>query len=241
MNVITLFTDHPFALAPLVGLLAAVMGSAVNLALTWDEWLCDLIAAEIGVFAVAGIAAGIASAAHTPELVGWWLLIFTAGALVGMPLSRALDAADHVLADVFSLIFKWAQAPVLTSVGLLITIGFAIAGKASFRRGCFFLNVGGENLGALTLGAVVYARGGCFDADGRVKDDLSQHEAYHSRQAAAFGEIGFYVAYLLVGMPWGAAQGGSPMSTNHEGCGNPFEKTARTKNHPERPKPAHRC
>lgn len=235
-------TEYTYALAPVFGLLAALMGSAVNGAKVWDEWLCGLIAAEIGVFAVVGIAVGIGEGVDAPEARAVALIVFASATLVGMPITRILDAADHWIASLFSFPFKWVQSPVFTTVGGLLTIGWAIAGRASFRRGCFFLKVSsGSSQGALTLGAVVYAYGGCFETDGRVKDDLAQHEAYHSRQVTAFHEIGFYIAYLLVGMPWGQAQGGVPMSTTSGGCGNPFEKTARTKNHKFTPKPAHEC
>lgn len=240
MTKVQLIYDYAFLWAALVGLVASLAFSGANQSKTWDEWLCNLIAAEVGVMAVTGILYGVAESQKIPEILVYGLCVYAGLSIVGALLARLLDLADHYAASVFSLLLKWTQSPLTTTVGLLASIVVAIANDVSFRRGVVLLNIGSSSQAAITLGGVVWAKGGCFESSGRAKDDLAQHEAFHSRQVMAFHEIGFYLTYLIVGMSWGHVQGAA-MSMTSGGCGNPFEKTARTYNHSETPKGAHEC
>jgi RHS repeat-associated protein len=227
--------------AVVVGAVAGIISAAVNGAQTWDEWLLSIVAGIVGAILV--------------TLVGFWiggvpgaivaLSIFMIASWIGAPLTRALDETDSEVAWFFSFLIKWIQSPVLTTIGLFVVLGYAIAGHdVDLERGALFVNVGGSSGGALTLGAIVYANGGNFDAGGDVNDDLARHEAYHTRQVAAFGEMGFYLTYIILGTIWGAGEAGEPFGTDLRGCGNPFEKTARTYNHPEAsptPTPTGQC
>jgi hypothetical protein len=85
-------------------------------------------------------------------------------------------------------------------------------------------------MSAITIGAIVYTQSGLFTAGGQVRDDLAQHESYHTRTVAALGEIGFYLTYVTLAGIIGAAQAGGRgyLGLDANGCGNPFEKTAYT-------------
>jgi RHS repeat-associated protein len=214
--------------AVVVGAVAGIIGAAVNGAETWDEWLLSIVAGIVGAILV--------------TLVGFWiggivgaiiaLSIFMIASWIGTPIARALDDSDSEAAWFFSFLIKWVQSPVLTTIGLFVVMGYAFAGHdVDLERGALFVNVGGSGTGALTLGAIIYTQGGNFDASGDVDDDLAKHEAYHTRQVAAFGEMGFYLTYITLGIIWGAAEADEPFGTDNRGCGNPFEKTARTFNH----------
>lgn len=242
MQAIQFITENVYLLALVaVGPLAGALGSAYNVARTWDEWFCGFVAGTAGALAVTAIGHAIGEAAGIPELRAFALIGFCAASTICAAIVRGFDALDHPVAASFSLLFKLPQSPLLTGFGLLIAIGFAIAGKASLRRGTVFLNLGGTRQGAITLGSVVWAYGGCFDAGGEVKDDLAKHEAYHTRQVTAFNELGFYPTYILLAAPWGAIEAGRPFGTENDGCGNPFEKTARTYNHAVKPTPSGKC
>jgi hypothetical protein len=82
----------------------------------------------------------------------------------------------------------------------------------------------------LTLGAVGCTQSDRFEADGRVADWLARHEAAHSRQVVAMGELGFYFTYLTIAAIWGAAEGGCWNDINAAGEGSPFEKRAHEEN-----------
>jgi hypothetical protein len=156
-------------------------------------------------------------------------------------IAKALDESDSEVAWGFSFVIKLFNSPVLTILGLFVVAGFAIAGHdVDLRRGTLFVNVGGTGRNGVTLGAISYVQGGHWTG-GSINDDVAQHEAYHSRQALAFGEIGFYLTYLVVGTIWGAIEAGEAFATDASGCGNPFEKTARTFNHPAPATPTGSC
>jgi hypothetical protein len=174
-------------------------------------------------FLAGGAAVGLAAAKVA-------LVVWTVASVLGVLLTPILDQSDSPVAWVFSWIIKVIKSPVLSIIGLLVAAGLAIAGKkVDFRRGALFVEVG-SGTAALTLGAIVYSEGGNFDAMGRVRDDVAQHEAYHTRTVAALGEVGFYITYLTVGGLIGLAQAGGAgyLGLNSSGCGNPFEKTAYT-------------
>jgi RHS repeat-associated protein len=224
--------------AIVVGIISGLIGAATNGARTWDEWLVSIVAGVVGAVSVTLIgffAGGIWGAAI-------FLSIFTTFSWIGTPLTRLLDQSTGPLPAFATFIIKWVQSPFFTTVGLFVAIGFLIAGHdLDYESGALFINVGGQGRGAITLGAFVYARAGNFSRGGDVNDDFARHEGYHTRQVVAFGELGFYLTYITLGALWGQAEAGEPGSTDAMGCGNPFEKTARTFNHPAPATPTGTC
>lgn len=230
-------------IAPFVGTILGAVGAAANRVKTWDEFLLWVIGGAIGgVLAVlgwTGIIYGVWAVLHldasvaTTAAIG--LGLFGAAGLLGAVVSPLLDNTDSPVAWLFSLLIKWVQSPLLTTVGLTATLIVAMGGgKVDFRRGMLFI-AAGPGGGALTLGAVAWTQFGCFNPDGTVPDNLARHESTHSRTVAAIGELGFYLTYVTIGAIWGSAQGGSWNNLNAAGCGNPFEKTAHTFTcHPDR-------
>jgi hypothetical protein len=217
----------------LVGATLGALGAAANRVKTWDEFVLWVIGGAIGgVLAVLGWTGIIwalfeldASVATTAAI---GLIFFATAALLGAVVSPLLDNTDSQVAWLSSLLIKWVQSPLLTTVGLVATLILAMGGgEVDFRRGMLFIAVGPGD-GALTLGAVAWTQSGCFNPDGTVPDNLARHESMHSRTVAAIGELGFYVSYVTIGALWGSAQGGSWNDLNAAGCGNPFEKTAHT-------------
>lgn len=224
-------------IAVVVGAVIGAIAAAVNGVQTWDEFLLWVIGGAIGgalaVIAWGGLIVGVAalfgaSIAFTAAATAG-LIIFAAAGLLGALVTPALDDSDSPVAWFFSFLIKWVQSPLTTTVGLIAALVVLIAGgNVDFRRGTLFIEVGPGG-GALTLGAVVWTQTGRFNPDGTIPDDLARHEAVHSRQVAAMGELGFYFTYVTIGAIWGVAEGGmwndlNPMT----GCGNPFEKTAHT-------------
>jgi hypothetical protein len=176
-------------------------------------------------WAAIGIAFGLS--AVTAAIVG--LVVWSTASLLATIFTPVLDDTDSEVAWGFSFALKLIQSPVLTILGLIVA-GFAAAGgsRVDFRRGMLFVELG-DGMGALTLGAIAWTRGGEFDAAGNVSDALARHEAFHSRTVGSIGEWGFYLTYITIGAIWGAAQGGAWNDLNDAtGCGQPFEKTAHT-------------
>ena len=234
----TNFTDPTGEIAPIViaiivaaivGAIIGVAAAAANGAQTWEEWFLYIIGGAIGgiltvlfwygILVLLGVGAlAAASAALVITVVASFASLFT-------PL---LDDSDSEAAWAFSFIIKLVKSPVLTILGLFVVAGFAIAGnRVDFRRGALFVEVGG-GMSGLTLGAIVYTQSGFFQADGTVRDDYARHEAYHTRQAAALGELGFYLTYVTLGSIFAGASGGPWNGLDASGCGNPFESHAYT-------------
>ncbi|MGH3777760.1 MAG: hypothetical protein ACRDRR_18860 [Pseudonocardiaceae bacterium] len=235
------YVDLPGWLVVLVvllitGAVLGAVGAAANRVQTWDEYLLWVIGGAIGgVLAVLGwtgfvlgVSALFGLGVSVVSATASGLIIFGAAGLLGAVVSPLLDNRDSPVAWLFSVLIKWVQSPLLTTVGLIATLIVAIGrNKVDLCRGMLFIEVcaGG---GALTLGAVAWIQSGRFTPDGTVPDGLARHEATHSRTVAAIGELGFYVTYVTIGAIWGRAQGGSWNNLNAAGCGNPFEKTAHT-------------
>lgn len=223
-------------IAAIVGAILGAVGAAANGVKTWDEFLLWVIGGAIGgvlaVFGWTGIILGVSAlcglsvSVATAATIG--LIIFGTAGLLGAVVSPLLDNTDSPVAWFVSVLIKWVQSPLLTTVGLVATLIVAIrGGKVDFRRGMLFIKVGPGG-GALTLGAVAWTQSGRVNPDGTVPDSLARHESTHSRTVAAIGELGFYVTYVAIGAIWGLAEGGSWNDLNAAGCGNPFEKTAHT-------------
>jgi RHS repeat-associated protein len=218
-------------IAAIVGAALGVIGAGVNGATTFSEWFLWIVGGAIGGVltaltggALAFLFAG-AGAAVTGAITA--LTIWSVASLLGSFFGPTLDNSNSPVAWAFSFLLKWIQSPILTTIGLIVAAVAAMAGqRVDFRRGALFVEMG-PGTGALTLGAVVYTMSGHFDANGRVQDDFAKHEAYHSRQVVALGELGFYVTYLTVGFLWAVAETGLPRcwnTLNSSGGGNPFEK-----------------
>ena len=220
-------------IAVIVGAIAGAIGAAVNGARTWDEWLLWILGGAIGgaLVAITGggfigwiamlfgasfttaAAIGVAVWAGVSLLLGWWL-------------PKVLDDTNSPAAWFFSFLIKWIQSPLLSTLGFIVAIGFAIGGsKWDLRRGMLFVEVPGG--GALTLGAIAWT-GSSEWSGSQVPDNLAQHEAYHGRNVATIGEWGFYFTYVTIGAIWGVSEGGCWNDLNPSGEGNPFEKTAHT-------------
>jgi hypothetical protein len=219
-------------IAPLVGAILGAVGAAANGVKTWDEFLLWAIGGVLAVLGWTGIIGGVwtlfeldASVATTATI---GLIIFGAAGLLGAVVGPLLDNTEDPVAWLFSVLIKWVQSPLLSTVGLVATLMVAIGGATvDFRRGMLFIAVGPGG-GALALGAVVWTQSGCFNPEGTVPDSLARHESMHGRTVAAIGELGFYFTYVTIGAIWGSAQGGTWNDLNAAGCGNPFEKTAHT-------------
>ena len=174
-----------------------------------------------------GLAVLFGGAAATGAIIA--TVIWGTVSLLGSILTPILDESNSEAAWVFSFILKALNSPITSIVGLVAwAIVAAAGGDWDFRRGALFIDIGGTGGGAMTLGPVVWTRGGEFDAAGNIPDDLARHEAYHTRTVVALGELGFYFTYVTVAAIWGAAEGGDWNDLNGMGCGNPFEKTAHT-------------
>ncbi|MGH3875215.1 MAG: hypothetical protein ACRDSR_27580 [Pseudonocardiaceae bacterium] len=219
-------------IAAIVGAILGAVGAVTNGVQTWDEFLLWVIGGVFGGIGWTGISYGawalfeFGVGVATATIIG--LLIFGTAGLVGAVVSPRLDNTDNPVAWLFSILIKWVQSPLLSTVGLVATLIVAIGrGKVDFRRGMLFIAVGPGG-GALTLGAVAWTQSGRFTPEGTVPDSLARHEATHSRAVATIGELGFYITYVTIGGIWGSVQGGSWNDLNAAGCGNPFEKTAHT-------------
>jgi RHS repeat-associated protein len=248
------FTDPTGRIAFLAVLLIAVvigaalgaLGAWVNGAQTWDEWVMWIVGGAIGGALVALAGAGIAvlfvgcSAAVTGAIIA--VSIWAIGSFLGTLLTPALDKSDSGAAWALSFVFKFIQSPVTTLIGLIAALVVLIGGgNVDFKRGMFFIEVG-SGYGALTLGGVAWTLSDGFNADGSVKDDLARHEAFHSRQVVALGELGFYATYITIAGLLGVIQGGRWIGLDSEGCGNAFEKTPWPYDHPGAPtKSASEC
>lgn len=230
-------------IAVVVGAILGAIGAATAGADTWDEWLMWIVGGAIGGALVALSAGGLAIlfGASAAVWAAWAVGIWAGASFLGSLVTPSLDKSDSEAAWVFSFLIKWIQSPVTTTIGLIAALVVAIAGgNVDFERGMLFIEVGGSGYGAATVGAVAWTTSGGFEANGDVNDDLAEHEAYHSRQVVAMGELGFYVTYFTVGGIFGVAQGGTWVGMNNSGCGNPFEKTSWPIDHPGYDsKPAH--
>ncbi|MBI5711129.1 MAG: hypothetical protein HZC42_12640 [Candidatus Eisenbacteria bacterium] len=154
------------------------------------------------------------------------LVLWGAGSLLASSLTPALDRAGRIAPSLGSFALKWLQSPFFTSAGLLAALLLSTWGRhARLARGTLFIEVG-RGAAALTLGAVIWTRGGLFDDRGRVPDVWVRHEALHARTVAALGEWGFYPTYVIVGAAMALARRGPWNAVTTAGRGNPFEKTA---------------
>ncbi|MGH8919722.1 MAG: hypothetical protein ACRD0H_15560, partial [Actinomycetes bacterium] len=169
-------------IASIVGAILGAVGAAVNGVQAWDEFLLWVIGGAIGGvlagFGWTGISYGVGAlfgfgvSVATAATIG--LLIFGTAGLFGAVVSPLLDNTDSPVAWLFSLLIKWVQSPLLTTIGLVATLIVAIGrGKVDFRRGMLFIAVGAGG-GALTLGAVAWTQSGCFTPDGTVPDGLAR-------------------------------------------------------------------
>lgn len=232
-------------IAMVVGAVVGAIGAAATGASTWDEWLLFIVGGAIGGALVALTAGGLglwlAGSAAAATWAGWAVAVWAAVSILGSLITPALDESESGAAWVLSFAIKWIQSPITTTVGVIAAlIVWAGGGDVDFERGMLFVSVGGSAYGAMTLGGVAWTLGGGFEADGSVKAELAEHEAVHSRQVVALGELGFYVTYITLGGIFGVAQGGPWIGLNESGCGNPFEKTPWPIDHPGvTPKPAH--
>ena len=234
----TNFTDPTGEIAPLViaiiiaAIVGAILGAAAaaaNGAQTWEEWFLYIIGGAIGAVLTVlfwyGALILLGVAAYSAAVAA---LVITVVATFASLLTPLLDNSDSAVAWGFSWAIKLIKSPVLTILGLFVVAGFAIAGnRVDFRRGALFVETG-AGMSALTLGAIVYTQSGFFQADGTVRDDFARHEAYHTRQAAALGEWGYYFTYAVFGSIFAAASGGPWNALDPAGCGNPFESHAYT-------------
>jgi len=224
-------------IAAVVGLILGGVGAAVNGVDTWDEFALWMVGGAIGgVLAVFGWTAiilgasyifGLGVSATAAATIG--LVIFGTAGLLGAATTKFLDLdTDSSVAWAFSFLVKWAQSPVLTTIGLIAAvIAYASGNKVDFSHGMLFIEVGSGYSG-ITLGAVGWMQSGCFNPDGSIQDSVAKHESTHSRTIASIGELGFYFTYGTIGGIWGEIQGGSWIDLNTKGCGNPFEKHAHT-------------
>lgn len=147
---------------------------------------------------------------------------------LGALLTPALDDSDSTARWTASFVLKWLRSPIATTAGLLAAGAVKMRHKSlDYRRGMLFIEVGPGG-SALALGAVAWCQNRCFGSDQCMTDALARHEAVHSRTVAAVGELGFYLTYLTAGTVWGLRQGGMWNDLTHDGCGQPFEKTAHT-------------
>jgi RHS repeat-associated protein len=232
-------------IAVAVGAVVGAIGAAATGAKTWDEWVLYIVGGAIGGALVAltagGLAVWLAGCAAAATWAGWAVAVWGIVSVLGSLITPALDDSDSTGAWVVSFVIKWIQSPVTTTIGAIAAAIVAIGGgNVDFERGMLFIDVGGSDYGAITFGGVAWTLGGGFDADGNVDPALAEHEALHSRQVVALGELGFYVTYITLGGIFGAAQGGPWIGLNNQGCGNPFEKTPWPIDHPgSMPKPAH--
>lgn len=178
----------------------------------------------IGTAALFGATVPLAAAATAG------LIIYSIFGLIGALFTYGWDNSADKRFWFVSFLVKWAQSPIITTIGLIVAAFFVAGGNdVDFRRGMLFVEVGpGE--GALTLGAIAWTRSCEFQRNGTVRDALAQHEAHHSRTIAAIGELGFYFTYVVVGGLWAGATSSLFCwnDINTRGNGNPFEKTAHT-------------
>jgi len=237
------FTDPTGEIAPLlvilvvaavIGVALGTIGAAVNGVKAWDEFLLWMIGGAVGAvlavlcfygaaFYILGLGAAASLAAAKVGLITWG-----AASLLSGLFGRMLDESNSPVAWFFSWLLKFAQSPFISVFAFIVGGIVAFAGGGGhldFRRGALFIETW-PGRRAVTLGAVVWAGQEYWTSDGQVKDDRALHEAFHTRQVATFGGVGFYVTYLTIGGIWGVAQGGKYLGVDSRGCGNPFEKNA---------------
>ena len=203
-------------IAAAVGAVVGAIGAAANGVQTWDEFVLWVIGGLVGAVLVTllggllALAFGASAAAGAIAALSVWVV----ASLLGTFLTPVLDDSNSPVAWVFSFLLKWAQSPVLTTLGLFVVTAFACAwNKIDLRRGMLFVETGLDG-GTLTLGAIAYTATSSdgrqnFSRSGRVREDLARHEAVHSRTIACMGELGFYLTYLTFGNTWGTEQGGA--------------------------------
>jgi RHS repeat-associated protein len=235
------FTDPTGRLAPLVaaviiagvvGSLVGAIGAAVNGVRTVDEWIMWMLGGLIGgvlsVLTFGGAAHFIFGASAAGVATAAWvgLAIWGTASLLSSVFGRMLDESNSPVSWVFSWLLKFVQSPVFSIVAFLVGVIAWVSdgGHLDFRRGAIFIEKPDSR--AITLGSVVWAGKGYWNARGNVKDDRALHEAFHTRQVGTIGEFGFYLTYLTVGGLWALAQDGKYFGVDARGCGNPFEKTA---------------
>lgn len=230
-------TTFPVVLliAIVAGMVIGPIGAAMNGVKTWDEFLLMVVAGGAGGalaaygFYLFGIGVGITGTAARANFAFWATLVWSGLGLIGALLTPALDEHENWFTKWLSFLLKWTHSPILTTVGILVAIVAAIFGsKVGVRKGMIFVETG-QGTDAITIGAVGYAQSGGGNWNGkRPSDLLSLHESVHGRACSAVGELGFYVTYLAIGLPWGLIQGGGDgmFGLNNRGCGNPLEKLA---------------
>ncbi len=222
-------------IAIVTGVLIGPVSAAMNGVKTWDEFLLMVLAGGIGgalaayAFYLFAVGIGIAGAAARADFAFWATVVWSGLGLIGALLTPTLDKHENRFTNSLSLLLKWTHSPILTTVGIFVMIVAAIVGsKVGLRKGMIFVEVG-QGSDAITIGAIGYAQTGGGNWGGNQPSDLlAQHESVHGRAFSAVGELGFYVTYLAVGLPWGAIQGGGDgmFGLNDRGCGNPLEKLA---------------
>ncbi len=222
-------------IAIVVGMVIGPIGAVLNGVKTWDEFVLMVVAGGVGGalalygFYLFGIGVGIDGATARTSFALWATLVWSGLGLIGALLTPALDKHENWFTNLLSLLLKWTHSPILTTVGIVVVIVAAIVGsKVGVRKGMIFAETG-QGTDAITLGAICYAQSGGGNWTGKKPSDLlAQHESVHGRACSAVGELGFFVTYLAVGLPWGRIQGGSDgmFGLNNQGCGNPLEKLA---------------
>jgi hypothetical protein len=218
-----------------VGMVIGPIGAAMNGVKTWDEFLLMVVAGGAGGalapygFYLFGIGVGVAGAAARTNFAFWATLVWSGLGLIGALLTPSLDEHENWFTNWLSFLLKWAHSPILTTVGILVVIVAAIVGsKVGVRKGMIFVEAG-QGTDGITIGAIGYAQSDGGNWNGKKPSDLlAQHESVHGRACSAVGELGFYVTYLAIGLPWGLIQGGrdGAFGLNNQGCGNPLEKLA---------------
>ena len=219
-------------IAIVVGMAIGPIGAAMNGVKTWDEFLLMVVAGGAGGALTSYgfyLFGRIAGATAPTRFALWATLVWSGLGLIGALLTPTLDRHENWFTNLLSFLLKWTHSPILTTVGIVVVIVAAIFGsKVGLRKGTIFLETG-QGTDAITIGAICYAQSGGGNWDGkRPSDLLALHESVHGRACSAVGELGFYVTYLILGLPWGLIQGGSDgmFGLNNQGCGNPLEKLA---------------
>ena len=225
------FAIPPFSLAVTacaLGALLGLFGAWRNRVRFGDEVLAWAAGGALGAAVALAAGAALAPRMGAAPAAGSALALaaWAAGSLAGSLFTPALDRAGRIAPSLASFALKWLQSPFFTSTGLLAALLLSTWGRhVRLARGTLFIEVG-RGGAALTLGAVIWTRGGLFDDRGRVPDLWVRHEAFHARTVAALGEWGFYPAYVLAGALVALSRRGPWNAVTTAGRGNPFEKTA---------------